>query len=689
MDNFLTRLVKRTLGLMPVVQPMIASIFTPTEVVLDNYPSEFETENNTTESFLSRETGLSSSPDLPVRSPSNLPVETLSLPANKISSLSTFNQLVEPSKNEPIIDNYTIEIVSADRERAIVPQITPQENLVYNKLDLEITTGGNVPEIATPTFPSSQILPELLSPQRSKGEEKPTEKTSYSGTDELFDIDFKSNFNQTPNSTLPNEQLNTFNIVPTAYFEEVTPSQKSAKEKIERVEPLVNREIETALQTETQYLDAQTVRSQLETNRQQKDISTVRYTNDVPRRENPLSRIKSLVDRIFQTQQRRDNNFSSPPERVEIQPNLLPSNLNLENTSRGSTFKVSSMQPTAHKMIQPYKTTENTTLPTAGQEINSPVNLPPEFFLANFQSNSALTEGIKAQNIPNSQTIKQNISELETIAKIQPVKDLIINQVEHLKDNEVMPVVEPARGITNLNQPRNYPKVNKLNISDRDTAIAPSTTSDSQQSQIFGEIQSVNRSISQQQLIQLVPRQSTDRSSTRSDQQENPRLGNKERPEIKVYAISSGNKFISEQTPILINSNLKVNQKSELEPQTSSDFSRSEKEREYEREFAFLTRRLLAVLSQSSSKQSSVDPIANNLLEFRQLNSTNRREVANADRTTWQNISDAETTIQITIGRLEVRTNNQPTSSTPKSKSTQRGPTVSLQDYLKQRQGEK
>ena len=99
-----------------------------------------------------------------------------------------------------------------------------------------------------------------------------------------------------------------------------------------------------------------------------------------------------------------------------------------------------------------------------------------------------------------------------------------------------------------------------------------------------------------------------------------------------------------------------------------------------------LTRRSLSVLSQSSSKQSRVYPITQDVREFPSSQPIHRRNAANFDPTTRLNPVETTPTIQISIGRIEVRA-NQPQTPPPRTKSTQRGPTQSLQDYLKQRQG--
>ncbi|MEW6496798.1 MAG: hypothetical protein AB1589_30385 [Cyanobacteriota bacterium] len=99
-----------------------------------------------------------------------------------------------------------------------------------------------------------------------------------------------------------------------------------------------------------------------------------------------------------------------------------------------------------------------------------------------------------------------------------------------------------------------------------------------------------------------------------------------------------------------------------------------------------LTRRSLSVLSQSSSRESRVYPITKDVPEFPSSNPTHRRNAANFDPTTRLNPVETTPTIQISIGRIEVRA-SQPQTPPARTKSTQRGPTQSLQDYLKQRQG--
>ena len=51
MANFLTRLVKRHLGLIPVVQPLIASMFASEEVLLGSDSLGFEAQTSSIDSF--------------------------------------------------------------------------------------------------------------------------------------------------------------------------------------------------------------------------------------------------------------------------------------------------------------------------------------------------------------------------------------------------------------------------------------------------------------------------------------------------------------------------------------------------------------------------------------------------------------------------------------------------------------
>ncbi|WP_445173407.1 hypothetical protein [Microcoleus sp.] len=101
-----------------------------------------------------------------------------------------------------------------------------------------------------------------------------------------------------------------------------------------------------------------------------------------------------------------------------------------------------------------------------------------------------------------------------------------------------------------------------------------------------------------------------------------------------------------------------------------------------------LTRRSLSVLSESSSRESRVYPNTNDVPEFPSSNPTHRRNAANFDPTSRLNPVETTPTIQISIGRIEVRA-SQPPTPPPRTKSAQRGPTQSLQDYLKQRHGGK
>jgi hypothetical protein len=101
-----------------------------------------------------------------------------------------------------------------------------------------------------------------------------------------------------------------------------------------------------------------------------------------------------------------------------------------------------------------------------------------------------------------------------------------------------------------------------------------------------------------------------------------------------------------------------------------------------------LIRRSLSVLSESSSRESRVYPNTNDVPEFPSSNPIYRRNAANFDPTSRLNPVETTPTIQISIGRIEVRASQPPTPPT-QTKSAQRGPTQSLQDYLKQRHGGK
>ncbi len=643
MDNFLTRLVRRTLGLMPVVQPMIASNFAPKEVVLDNYSSGFEIETNTTKPFWGGE--MSIPPD--VRSPSdskgvwskpvagdeqreqgklkftpttydhthaekislsNLPAKTSSLPENESSSLSPFEQLID-GNNKLIVDSSLVEITQQNQDGLTITQSDKQRNYVHNQAELKVISEQKVVEVGTLSSPLSQqvrsspVVPESLLQHKRRGEEIQSEKSNNSSADE-FETAFTSNlnedisnFSQNPNPKLPDQEPKVFNNFNNNYLEKITPSQRNSENSLEPIEPLVKPEIETGLQAETKS-------SSLRKN----EISS-------------LSPFEQLVD-----------------ANKEI---IVDNSIEISNQNRelSSVAQSDTLEKYIHKQAE---------------------------LEVIFEQNKQ----VKTPNILNSQITELPLVSSETMIAVQPSESFKLNQVEHLINqeiiNEIIPPVQAIPQIINLNYAQNYTKLKKINANKQDTLIALTDTSTSQQPYF----------------VQLGKEVSPEK-------QENSRLGNEKTQESKVYASSIVNKFISQQNSILSNSKLRVNQELNEELQTSSDLSISQKERSLNRELAALTRRSLSVLSQPSSKQSSIDPITNKVPDSMQLNSTNRREVANSKHLAWQNVSHIEPTIQITIGRIEVRANNHPTSSTAPSKSSQRTPKLSLQDYLKQRQGEK
>ena len=122
--------------------------------------------------------------------------------------------------------------------------------------------------------------------------------------------------------------------------------------------------------------------------------------------------------------------------------------------------------------------------------------------------------------------------------------------------------------------------------------------------------------------------------------------------------------------------------------ETPSESSRAMQIQVPSEKLSSLIRRSLSVLSESSSRESRVYPNTNDVPEFPSSNPIYRRNAANFDPTNRLNPVETTPTIQISIGRIEVRASQPPTPPT-RTKSAQRGPTQSLQDYLKQRHGGK
>ncbi|WP_413167484.1 hypothetical protein ACL6C3_12485 [Capilliphycus salinus ALCB114379] len=858
MDNFITRLVKRTLGLTPVVQPMIASLFAPTEVVLDSYSSGFEVENNTKYLFSGGESSSSLSPDnLPVRSPISLSESTSSFSENRIYSLSTLEQVVEAGKNQETVDFQAFNINQSDANLSIVAPSDRQINSTQNQLNVdEITDKKNV-EFETASSPdsslspeviSSQISPKSLSKQTDIGEVKQSDKANNSPADG-FDIELTSNFNQNPskfspnpnptlsnrqpnafnvvsssdlkpatpnqinsekilerveplvkqeieikpqispdpplsqeiisspilpeslskqtdigeirrsdqannspadgfeieltsnfnqnpskfspnpNPTLSNKQENAFNIVRSNDLEPATPNQINSENILERVEPLVLEKIETKPKITTHSSNVKIGESQLETNPQNKNIPAETHSNNLSQRQNPLGRIKSLVVRIFQTQQPGNNILSSPQDRVELPTNSLPSNLNEQSKLSDTPAQVYPVQPPEYGAIKADKNIEESTRETGRLKSNNSVNVSPDISPVVYQDNPDINEQVKRRNIFNPQITELPLVDSEAVKKVRHYENFGLNPVESINDNEVRSSAESIGQTPNINRDKNHANANKLIINNPDNIIVPPTNSNPDKIQISSENRLDNKGILHQQKTPLFTPQSnqiwnesqsierqknnpTPVSSTpqldqpltlpskqrhliklgenvSSEQQENQTVENKERPEIKPDVNRIANQSISRITPMIVNSKPRVNRRLESEPQISSELLKLDDRREQNRELISLTRRVLSVLSESSSKQLSVEPSANKLGEFRQLNSGNRREIFNSDRTALQKISDTEMTIQITIGRLEVRAKNPAASPNSRSKSTQREPKLSLQDYLKQRQGEK
>ncbi|MEB3283271.1 MAG: hypothetical protein VKK42_30555 [Lyngbya sp.] len=858
MDNFITRLVKRTLGLTPVVQPMIASLFAPTEVVLDSYSSGFEIENNTKDIFSGGESSSSLSPDdLPVRSPISLSEQTSSLSENRISSLSSLEQVVESGQNQETVDFQAFNINQSDANLSIVAPSDRQINSTHNQLDFdEITDQKNVefetasspdsslspevisspispkslskqtdigevkqsekannspadgfeieltsnfnqnpskfspnpnptlsnrqpnafnivrsndlepatpnlinsekilerveplvkqeveikPQISTsaplsPEVISSQISPESLSKQIDIGEVKQSEKANNSPADG-FEIELTSNFNQNPSkfspnpySTLSNRQPNAFNVVRSNDLEPVTQSQINSEKILERVQPLVQGKIETEPQITTHSSNVKIGESQLETNPQNQNTPAETHSNNLSQRQNPLGRIKSLVVRIFQTQQPGNNILSSPQDRVELPTNSLPSNLNDQSKLSDTPTQVYAVQPLEYGEIKADQNIEESTRETERLKSNNSVKVSPDISPVVSQYHPDINGKVKTRNRLNLQTKELPLLNSETVRTVRHSEKFELNPFESINDNEVRSSAESIGQIPEMNRDNNYTNFNDLTINKPDNIIVPPTNLNPDYIQISAENRLENTGILHQEKTPFFPPQSnqirnesqsiepqknnpTPVSSTpqldqpltlpskqrhliklgenaSSEQQENPTVENKERPEIKPDVNSIANQSISRVTPMVVNSKPRVNRRLELEPKISSELFKLDDRREHNRELISLTRRVLSVLSESSSKQLSVEPSANKLGEFRQLNSGNRREISNLDRTALSNISDTEMTIKITIGRLEVRAKNPAASSNSRSKSTQREPKLSLQDYLKQRQGEK
>ncbi|MFB2894822.1 hypothetical protein ACE1CI_18075 [Aerosakkonemataceae cyanobacterium BLCC-F50] len=658
MDNFLTRLVKRTLGLIPVVQPMITSMFVPGEIALDSFSSGLDIENNMTEPFWSGETMSTFPPDLPVQSSSNLSEEISTSSVNKTSS-STFKQLVESHRNKLIVDSSLLEISKLEQERSTATQIARQGNYTHNQSELNTIPHQKTVEVGTQFSLLSQAIlsssvPDLRSSSRDIEEERQSAKTNKSDAD-LFEVVVQninknpSSFFQNPNIIIHNEQPNTLNTIPTTVAKEATPSQDTFESSLERVEPLVKQQRETGQKIESQSFNIQTAESQLITN------PTTINTNNVFLKTNPLTRIKLLVDRVFQTQQRRHDNLTLPTHAVKITEILLPSNLNLKTILRNRDSKVHSVQPIETEKISVYRNIEKTIPIIDKLKIND------------------LSKKVESIDIPNPQ-ITALTPNSEVVKTIQPSEKFKLSQAEYLNNNEAISAIESTRHIILPQQSTNRVNPSSELIDHKQISQTPFLSNSQLEQPVVLRAKQLN-------FIQL-------NEDATLEQQENSGLGNKDKSKNQPYTNKNiVNQISSQPTPTLIILNPKVDGELQPELQRSYYLSIAGKERLYDREFAYLSRRSLSVLSQSSSEQLSVAPIVNTLPEYRQLNSINQREVANAEQTVGQHISNTETTIQITIGRVELRANNPPASSTPRNKLIQREPKLSLQDYLKQRQG--
>jgi hypothetical protein len=625
MTNFFTRLAARTLGLTSVVQPLMTSMFAPDSIMPSDYSLGFEIKFDSLDTNVLMEETFYPSLTLPL-SRGGKEISDFPPLQGREKDISDFPPLQEREKD--ISDFPPLQ----EREKDIsdFPPLQEREKDISNFPPLQGgIKGGNTTSVYTVANNEGELAELNLLVQQGIAA-TPVQQNPQ-------------------NSIEQGNEIQRFAANPAVNFEQQN-RQTQTPANSSFVQPPVsgNRQIETNMRSPNLIANNTPINSNISNPFVQQGIAAT------PVQQNPQNSIE---------QGNEIQRFAANPA------------VNFEQQHRQT------QTPANSSFVQP-SVSENRQVETNMRSPNLIVNNTP----INPDTSNPLQVRETKDNVPSTNT--QNSSK-KYAKNILPNSDLlpteVLTPVQHYIDNNpsrVEPLIE--RIFDDRNQ------MHEISEKSSNKSQNPPTNSISQKPE--GEMRSQVSSTTQNPVAARIGhRQSTDANSIVPAQPPASLKLNQDAQNTAISTSHLGHSLVSRLNQRLSAPKLAViqpivntrNANSELRLSQASESGLWQSPTDYkstgvvsQQEFS-LVNQLPSVLPQPSFKGERFNSVVHQNREARQLETTNQ--------------SDASTipTIQITIGRIEVRASTPPASKVPKTKSTQQVAKLGLSDYLKQRDGGK
>ena len=620
MTNFLTRLIMRHLGLIPLVEPLIVPMLSPETVAWNNDGLEWEDRSSYLEysqkKLIVRETQSFSSLQNSV--PSETPINQVQLEGKG----TTHHQVKEtpatdseeiPSStqgNIPIDSPFTSDNIEKPQPKNI-PGIQP----LFSS-DTKGSIPQNLSKIASESIPIQTTSETPINQFQSEG--KGTTHHQFAETPATASEEIPSS----AQGNIPIDSPLASNDVEKQDQKMIPSVKRTENHSLSRVDPLMNQALDLGQQTETTLVDGN------ENSFQTYPLLSHETGNGV------TSSFPNFLQNTPQIIPNSQDSLKSQGLKQEIPTG--ESSFNLPLVSFSPESKLNPVQPLIQKLP---------TVQSIQQEIQ------PE---KNYHINSEKSINRK-QNSTTPQFREQGQEDTET-------SRVIPNQIDELE----------RISIANSDQNGRTTKINEDDDKPSAKVTQLSTTSANKPFPIPNTVQ-------RQNFIPLVPLQRRNQKDA-----EGRSLGERQRMPVPIPTSTNSVGEAQKQGREATLSLHRTQNQPALSPSAKNPQSEHPLQVQPGKQISFLQR---SILSQFTSQQSPVSPVTHNA-EFRDSNPTHSRQTTNSNLIMGLKSLENTPTIQITIGRVEVRTTQQSTPpSQTKSSKGGRKPALSLQDYLKQRQG--
>ncbi|MBW4670801.1 MAG: hypothetical protein KME60_26105 [Cyanomargarita calcarea GSE-NOS-MK-12-04C] len=656
MTDFLTTLAARTLGLPPVIQPMISSIFSSGLVVFGDYGSgEMGGEREYKESSSLYQF---SSPNLPAIS--RLPLSQISTPASEFNNIE-FNDEMGKMPRQPNIE-------------PIVESANASTNELSESLPVQRFSEVEVKGSSLEKFATSEI------------QNMPTMQGNYyetSPTSEQQELPKKSSQSNPdiPDGTLtfatpPQPTEKTESQSPTIWTSNQLAQPSSAKTilPLTQFEPLVNQVQPSEIKVE--------ISKQLENISTESTSTVPKSTSNQENQQNITKSVPSLINQL---------KLDEIPVEISKQ---------LENTSPITKPTISKEnQRNINKLILPLSSSQTITPRLVEPLINQiqPDEVPVQISkqLENISDESTSTVPKSTSNQENQQNINKSILPLTSSQTITPrlVEPLIISLGLSQKLPETLiditaktPLTRSGFRFGSTLSPLALPFAERAEGKARNNSLREFFHKSYNQVKI-DEVAVQTRG--QKTLIETLIDSAIPVSSSNEVGKLDKEIKAKEVDTSKVklssslsFPVSTPSKNVSTLQPSqsFTNVNIVV-----VKPLVDRRMNANRQEQETSLKSANLSEYLLQYATSKNQsvvlpQQLSVYSQFHTQMESRESGQTDRR----GEGVTMEQAPTK--TIQVTIGRIEVRC-NQTASQTKHTKPNRSEPKLSLQDYLKKRQG--